>query len=197
MAPRRAIAAAVALCAGLLGLSACNDAEGTAPPTEELRTTTQTPQPSTSPPPTPEEEASAAALDAYAGYWDVYQSYSQAPGVRNWEPEIRRYVDAEAAAVDLSIIQGSLADGIKQVGESTVEPEVTDVDLAAEPGPTVSITGCYTPGDAYTVFAETGAVAAAAEEGSWELLVTVIQYPEQQGSPWLVHSSEPQRETPC
>lgn len=195
----RRTAAALSCCAALAA-AACTDAEGTADgPTDSQRTTTPAPtaQPSTSPPPTPEEEAAAAALAAYEGYWDVYQGYSQAPRSRNWEPEIRRWVDAEAAAVNLSVVQGLLEDGIRQVGESTVAPQVTDIDLAAEPGPTVSITACFTPGEAYNEYIDSGAVASPPEEGSWELLVTVIQYPEQESAPWLVHSSEPQRETPC
>lgn len=188
-----ALLAAVTACSGA-------DADGAPQPTEGPRTTTPTPttQPSTSPPPTPEEEASAAALATLDGYWQVSQASNQAPAARNWEPEIRKYADDAATAVDLSFIQTLLKYGIKQVGESTIDAEVTAVDLAVAPQPTVTITACYDSRGARSIYVETGEPAADDPEiPRWELVVTVIQYPQQQGAPWLVHSSEPQLETPC
>jgi len=188
-----ALLAAVTACSGA-------DADGAPQLTDGPTTTTQalTTQPSTSPPPTPEEVATAAALATFDGYWQITQSYQQAPAARNWEPEIHKYADDTATAVDLSNLQVFLEDGIKQVGTQTVEPAVTSVDLAAEPGPTVALTVCFEPGDSRNVFVSTGERANREPAiPRWELLVTVIQYPQQEGAPWLVHSFEPRLETPC
>lgn len=194
------VAAALACSAVLLAAAACTDADGAPEPTEGPRTTSLAPttQPSTSPPPAPEEEAAAAALTALDGYWQVTQAYQQAPAARNWEPEIRQHADDTATAVGLSFIQTLLEYGIKQVGADSIEPEVTAIDLAANPGPTVTITACYDSRGARSIFVETGEPAVDDPEiPRWQLLVTVIQYPQQEGSPWLVHSSEPQLEMPC
>jgi len=196
------VAVALACSAALLAAAACSAAGGSPQPTEGPRPTTSAPttQPSTSPPLTPEEVASAAALAAYEGYWDVGQRLLQAPGSRNWEPAIRRYADDTATAGGLSNAQTLLEYGTKQAGESTVDPEVTAVDLAAEPGPMVTITACFDPGTAESVKIATGEPAGTyypPRFPRWDLLVTVIQYKEQPGSPWLVHSSEPRVDTPC
>lgn len=201
MAPRRVIAAA-ALSAGLLGLAACTDAEGTAQPTEGPRTTTPAPttQPSTSPPPTPDEEAAAAALSVVESYWQVSQSADQAPAARDWEPELRQYADEAATAVKLGSIQFALEGGIRQEGEYVIDPEVTGVDLAADPQPTVTVMACFDSTGAQNVYADTGEPTGLDPTPAiprWELQVTVLQYPEQEGSPWLVHDFEPLTETPC
>lgn len=199
---RQAIAAA-ALCAGLLGLTACTDAEGTGPSTEEPRTTAPTTQPSTSPPPTPEEEAAASALGVVEAYWQASENAQQAPAARNWEPELRQYADAAATAVGLSTIQFALEGGLRQEGSYTIEPEVTSVDLAATPQPTVMVTACFDSTGARNVDAETGEPAPEPppdqrpEFPRWELRVTVLQYIDQEGSPWLVHDFEPLTEQPC
>ena len=198
--PRRVIAAA--LFAGLLGLTACSDAEGTAPPTEGLPTTTPTPstQPSTSPPPTPEEEAAAAALAALEGYWQVSQSAEQAPAARDWEPELRQYADEAATAVKLGSIQFSLEGGTRQEGENTIDSEVTGVDLAADPQATVMITACFDSTGGQTVDADTGeptGLDPPPKFPRWELVVTVLRHPQLEGSPWLVHDFEPMTEQPC
>lgn len=199
--PRHVIAAA-ALCAGLFGLTACTDAQGTAQPTESQQTSTTT-QPSTTPPPTPEEEAEAAALSAFEGYWQVSQSAEQAPAARNWEPELRQYSDDAATAARLSSIQFSLEGGIRQDGEFTIESAVTTIDLTAAPQPMVVITACFDSTTARTVDAETGEPAPEPPPDQrptfprWELRVTVLQYSDQEGAPWLVHGSEPLTEQPC
>ncbi len=197
--PRLAIAAAV-LCAGLLGLTACTDPEGTAKPTEGPRTTTPTPEPSTSPPPTPEEEAAAAALATVEAYWEVSERAEQAPAARDWEPELRQYGDEAAAAANLGGIQFLLEGGLRQEGEHTIDPEVTSVDLTADPQPTIMVTACFDSTGAQTVYAETGEPTGLDPPPAiprWELRVTVLQYPQLEGSPWLVHGLEPLTEQPC
>lgn len=200
--PRRALVAA-ALCVGLLGLSACTDAQGTAPPTEGQRTTTQTTPPSTSPPPTPAEEAAAAALDTVVAYWGVQENASQKPAARNWESELRRYGDEAITAKQLSGIQFSLQSGIRQVGEYTLEPEVTSVDLANEPHPVVTITACFDSTTARAVDAETGEDTPDPPPDlrpkfpRWKLRVTVLQYADREGSPWLVHDVKAFTGQPC
>lgn len=196
------VAAALSCCVALLAAAACTDAGGTAPPTDGPPTTTSatTTAPSTSPAPTPEEAAEAAALDALTAYWDVSQAYRQAPAARDWQPELRRYADDAATAVDLGIVQRYLEGGIRREGEETIDPEVTSVDLAADPQPTVMVTACFDPTGAVTVDADTGEPTGLDPEPElprWELRVTVLQYPEQEGSPWLVHVFEPLTDQPC
>lgn len=188
----------------LLATAGCSDEEtppeATTPSATAVPTTAE-PTTTTEPPATPEEVATKAALVAFENSVQVGQSFRQAPGARNWEPEIRQFEDEEAAAVSVSVVGNLLEYGIRQVGTATVEPEVTGVDLAAAAGPTVNITACYDGSATGAVFADTGEPTLP-EDGPPRLeryrwLVTVIQYEQQPGSPWLVSVVEPQTTTPC
>lgn len=158
------------------------------------------PIPSTTPPPTPEEDAAAAALAAVEGLWQVSQGSAQAPGARDWEPDFRKYADEAATAEALSNVQFALEGGTRQDGVYTIDPEVTGVDLAADPQPTASVTACFDSTGARTVDADTGeptGLDPPPEFPRWELRVTVLQFPDRQGSPWLVHDFEPLTAQPC
>lgn len=186
------LAAATAGCSG--------DATGGSPDPPATSASSSSSPPSTSPAPTPEEEAEAAALAAVEAYWDVSEDAQQAPAARDWEPALRQYADDAVTAEALGSIQFNLEGGIRQEGAFTIDPEVTSVDLAAGPQPTVMIMACFDSTGARSVYAETGEPTGLDPPPAiprWELRVTVLQYPEQEGSPWLVHDFEPLTEQPC
>lgn len=164
-----------------------------APPTTSRSSTTAAP--STPPPPTPEEVAAEAALATYEAAFELDERINQAPGSRDWEPQIREYSTGEAAT---GAVQG-LADlrelGIRQQGASLIEPEVTEVDLAASP-PTVSIRACFDHTASELVYAQSGLPIPQDPDQlpRWWIQVTVIQVPMGQ---WLVGLVEPQTEQAC
>lgn len=183
----------------------CSDDASDDPPSTTPTSTSSTSSspPSTSPPPTPEEAASEAALAVVDDYWQVSESVRQAPAARDWEPELRQYGDAAVTAGALGTLQFFLEGGQRQEGVATIEAEVSSVDLAADPQPTVMVTACLDPTTARDIDAETGEPAPEPPPDQrpphprWELQITVLQYPEQAGSPWLVHDLEALTEQPC
>lgn len=190
------LAAATAGCSG--------DATGGSPDPPASSASSSSSPPSTSPAPTPEEEAAASALDALVAYWDVQERSSQAPAERDWEPELRRYSDEALASANLSAIQRFLDSGIVQVGTKGLgEPEVTSVDLAATPQPMVTIMACLDPTTSETIYVETGEPTPdpppelTPKYPQWPLQVTVLQYLDREGTPWLVHTFDGLTEQQC
>lgn len=196
--PRPTGLAAVGL-AALLALVGCSGEE-TRPEATEPRAPAAPTTP-TEPPPTPEEAAAEAALAVFEERVRVSEAAAQAPAAQDWEPEIRRYSIDPAAAASVEGVELKLELGIIQVGESDVEPEVTAVDLTAQPGPTVSLTACYDTTNSDLVFADTGKSivppGAPPELDRYVWLVTVVQMQDQPGSPWLVRTQDPQVSVPC
>ncbi len=180
----------------VVAMTACSTPEAAPePPPDPPPTSSSAP---TTPAPTPEEAAGEAALSAFDEFVRVGEASSQAPGARDWEPAIREYSTDPAAAASLQAVVDYIELGIKQVGISTVEPQVTAVDLAAPAGPTVSIKACYDHTGSELVFAQTGVSivppGAPAELDRFWWLVTVVQMP---GQPWLVSVVDPQIDSAC
>ncbi len=180
----------------VVAMTACSTPEAAPEPPPDPPPTSSSA--STTPAPTPEEAAAKAALAAFAGFFRVGEAYGQAPGSRDWEPEINQYSTGSAAAGRRQAIADYVELGIRQVGESTVEPQVTGVDLAAPAGPTVSIKACYDRSTSELVFAQTGVPikppGAPDELDRFWWLVTVVQMP---GQPWLVSVVDPQIDSAC
>jgi len=187
------VAAATAGCSG-------NAPDDPPSPTTTSTSSSTSTSLSTTPAPTPEEVAASDALAVVEGYWRVIEQSQQAPAAQDWEPALRQYADEVATAPWLASVQFALEGGLRQDGENTIQPAVTSVDLAADPQPTVMVMACYDSTEARTVYAETGEPTGLDPEPEiprWELRVTVLQYPEQEGSPWLVHDSEALTDQPC
>lgn len=174
----------------------CSDSAA-APPRPAEPVPTSTSSAPTTPAETPEEIASEAALVAFEAAFDVGEQVGYAPA-GDWESEIRKYLTDPAAAGAVQDMNDYVTYGIKQVGASTIEPQVTAVDLAAEPGPTVSIDACYDTTASDLVYAQTG-VSIRPPDAEPELdrfwwKVTVVQMP---GQPWLVSVIDPQIDSAC
>ena len=179
----------------LLSLAACDSGE--ASPRATPSTTTAAPTTTTAPPPTAEELAEEAATTAFTELLRVTDAASQDPGVRDWEPEIRQYAGDPAAYLAVQAARDYAVLGLKQVGDSQVDVEVTSVDLAAPQGPTVAITGCYDSRSAQVVRVDTGEVVPPGTPPRYVWNITVVQYRAEPGEPWLVNTLEPQTDQPC
>lgn len=179
----------------LLSLAACDSGE--ASPRATPSTTTAAPTTTTAPPPTAEELAEEAATTAFTELLRVTDAASQDPGVRDWEPEIRQYAGDPAAYLAVQAARDYAVLGLRQVGNSQVDVEVTSVDLAAPQGPTVAITGCYDSRSAQVVRVDTGEVVPPGTPARYVWNITVVQYRAEPGEPWLVSTLEPRTDQPC
>ncbi len=162
------------------------------------RTRTTTDAPTTTPSPSPEEMAEQAALEALANLVRVRDAAGQDPVGRDWEPEIRLFAADPYAAAAVDDIRTYATGGIRQVGDSVVEPEVTGVDLEAQMGPTVEIVACNDSTGLDIVRVDNGESILPPNRLPrfvWNL--TVIQYTSTPGEPWLVTVLEPHPDQPC
>jgi hypothetical protein len=149
------------------------------------------------PPPTAEESAAEAATTAFTELVRVTDAASQDPGARDWEPEIRQYAGDPAAYLAVQAVRDYATLGLRQVGDSELDVEVTSVDLAAPEGPTVAITGCYDSQSAQVVRVDTGEVVPPGTSPRYVWDITVIQYQAEPEEPWLVSTLEPRTDRPC
>lgn len=190
---RRAVlpSAALTLC---LALAGCSGGETSPPATTSSATAAPT---TTTAPPTEEELAGEAATAAFAELLRVTDAARQDPGVRDWEPEIRQYAGDPAAYLAVQSVREYATLGLRQVGDSQVEVEVTSVDLAAPQGPTVAITGCYDSQSAQVVKADTGETVPPGTPPRYVWNISVVQYEAEPGEPWLVRTLDAQADQPC
>lgn len=161
-------------------------------------TATSTTAATTTQPPTPEELAGAAAMTTLTELVRVRDLAVQDPAGRDWEPDIRQYAGDPYAYVAIQSIREYATYGFRQVGQSTVEAEVTGVDLAAAGGPTVLLTACYDSSQADVIRVDTGQSIFGPDEPTrfvWDL--TVVQFESQLEAPWLVTVLEPHPDQPC
>ncbi|MDQ3781626.1 MAG: hypothetical protein M3349_01645, partial [Actinomycetota bacterium] len=122
----------------------------------------------------------------------------QDPLGRDWEPEIRQFAADPYAAAAVDAIRTYATGGIRQVGDSVVEPEVTGVDLEAQMGPTVEVVACYDRTGSDVVRVDNGESILSPDEPTrfvWNL--TVINYESEPGEPWKVTVLEPLPDQPC
>lgn len=186
----------------LLALSGC--ADGDASPDSSRSATTssssssRTPSvPVTSSAPTAEDEASKTATTVVNEMLRVTDAAKKDPGARDWEPEIRRFSGDPAALLAVTAVRDYATIGLRQEGDTAVELEVADVDLAAPDGPTVSITGCYDSQSTRVVRVETGEVVPPGTPSRYVWDITVTRYEAEPGSPWLVNQLDPLTDRPC
>jgi hypothetical protein len=205
--PARAVAMTtrrwtVGVLLALLPLAGCaaSDAspEGSSPSTTTSSSSrTPSPSPLTSDASTPEEEAAEAATTVVNELLRVTDAAKQDPGARDWEPEIRQFSGDPAALLAVTAVRDYATIGLRQEGDTAVDLEVTDVDLAASEGPTVRITGCYDSQSTRVVKAETGEVVPPGTPPRYVWDVTVTRYEAEPGSPWLVNQLNPLTDRPC
>jgi hypothetical protein len=141
--------------------------------------------------------AEEAATTAFTEFLRVTDAASQAPGLRDWEPEIRQYAGDPAAYLAAQAARDYAVLGLRQVGDSQVEVEVMSVDLAAPEGPTVAITGCYDSQSTQLVKADSGEVVPPGTPPRYVWDITVIQYLSEPDEPWLVTTLDPLTDQPC
>lgn len=187
----------------LLALAGCADS-GASPDSSPSATTSssssssRTPSvPVTSSAPTPEEEAAETATMVVNEMLRVTDAAKKDPGARDWEPEIRRFSGDPAALLAVTAVRDYATIGLRQEGDTAVELEVTDVDLAAPEGPTVKITGCYDSRSTRVVRVETGEVVPPGTPSRYVWDITVTRYEAEPGSPWLVNQLDPLTDQPC
>ncbi|NEK86882.1 hypothetical protein GCU60_14140 [Blastococcus saxobsidens] len=205
-APARAVAMTtrrwtVAVLLSLLPLAGCaaSDASPDSSPSTTTSSSPQTPSPSplTSDAPTAEDEAAEAATTVVNEMLRVTDAAKQDPGARDWEPEIRRFSGDPAALLAVTAVRDYATIGLRQEGDTVVELEVTDVDLAAPGGPTVRITGCYDSQSTRVVRVETGEVVPPGTPSRYVWDITVTRYEAEPGSPWLVNQLDPLTDRAC
>ncbi|WP_244276821.1 hypothetical protein [Geodermatophilus obscurus] len=190
--------AALLLALPLAGCSA-SDASPDSSPSTTASSSSQAPSsaPVTTSAPTPEEEAAEAATTAVNEMLRVTDAAKKVPGARDWEPEIRRSAGDPAALLAVTAVRDYATIGLRQEGDTTVDLQVTGVDLASPEGPTVKITGCYDSHSTRVVKVETGEVVPPGTPPRFVWDITVTRYVAEPGSPWLVNQLDPLTERPC
>ena len=184
-----------ALITALVTLASCGGDKPTTPtPTGTSETTTAT----TTPPPSPEELAGEAAMTTLTELVRVEDMADQDPAGRDWEPDIRQYAGDPYAAVSVQSVREYATYGIHQIGDSTVEAEVTAVDLTAPGGPTVLLTACFDGSQSDVVRVDTGeSILPPGEPTRFVWNVTVVQSELKPEAPWLVTVKETHPDQPC
>jgi len=186
----------------LLALAGCADSDASPDLSPSATTSSSSSSrtssvPVTSSAPTPEEEAAETATMVINEMLRVTDAAKKDPGARDWEPEIRRFSGDPAALLAVTAVRDYATIGLRQEGDTAVELEVTDVDLAAPEGPTVKITGCYDSQSTRVVRVETGEVVPPGTPSRYVWDITVTRYESEPGSPWLVNQLDPLTDRPC
>lgn len=187
------------LLSAILPLTGCLTERGT-PERSSSNETVASPHPtrtSETSRPTPEEEAAEAATAAFEEMLRVTDAASRNPGARDWEPEVREYSADPAAFLAVQSVRDLAALGLRQEGSSRVGVEVAAVDLEAPEGPTVKLTGCYDSQSTQIIDVKSGDVVPPGTPARFVWDITVLQYVEEPGQPWLVSTLEPRTDRPC
>jgi hypothetical protein len=179
----------------LLSVAGCSDEE-TSSGSASSKAASTSPA-SATPSPTAEELAEEAATTAFTELLRVTDAASRDPGARDWEPEIRRYAADPAAFLSIQSIRDMATLGLRQEGDSSVDVEVAAVDLEAPEGPTVRLAGCYDSQGAQIVNVATGEVVPPGTPPRYVWAITIIQYVEEPGEPWLVSTLDPLPDQAC
>lgn len=146
---------------------------------------------------TPEQVAGEAATTAFTELLGVTDAASQDPGSRDWEPAVRQYAADPAAYLSIQSIRDLATLGLRQEGNSRVDLEVAAVELEAPEGPTVRLSGCYDSQSTKIVNFDTGEVVPPGTPPRFVWDITVIQYVDEPGKPWLVSRLNPRTDQPC
>jgi hypothetical protein len=141
--------------------------------------------------------AAEAATTVFDEMLRVTDAASRDPGIRDWEPEIRKYSADPASFLAVQSVRDLVTLGLRQEGNSIVEVGIAAVDLEAPEGPTVRLTGCYDSQSTQVVDVETGEVVPPGTPARYVWDITVTQYVAEPGKPWLVSTLEPRTDRPC
>jgi hypothetical protein len=188
--PSRTCAALAALLV-FAGCSAEESPRGAIEPNASASPTT------TTAPPTRQDIAEAAATTVVGELLRVTDAAKQAPGARDWEPDVRQYAADPAAYLAVQSVRDYAALGLRQVGESGMDVQVTAVSLDAPEGPTVTLKGCYDSRSSRVVKVATDEVVPPGTPPRYVWDVTVTKFESEPGEPWLVSNLQPRTDTPC
>lgn len=169
--------------------------EGQKSPPAQASLTPTTPM--TSPSPTPEAEAAEAATTVVTELLRVTDAAKKNPGVRDWEPDIRRFAGDPAAFLAAKSVRDYATLGLRQEGDTAVALHVSSVNLVAPQGATVRITGCYNSESTRVTKVESGEVVPPGTPPRYVWDITVTRYQTVAGSPWLVNVLQPLTDRPC
>jgi hypothetical protein len=147
--------------------------------------------------PSPEEQATRAATTAVTEMLRVTDAAKHDPRSKDWEPDIRRYSGDPAALLAVKSVRDYATLGLRQEGNTVVDLNAMETDLASPKGPTVRITGCYDSQSTKVVKVTTGEAIPPATPPKYVWDITVTQYTSERGSPWLVNVLEPRTEQSC
>lgn len=177
-------------------LTACTEPE--AEPTSTTPSETTASATHSLPTPTPTEaedpaeaEAEAAALAVYTAYWDAVVD-SFADPTQPQDPALEANAGHTALTDAQSVLLKYRTDGIQMVGEPVLSPEVTAVELGADP--TVTVADCLEVSDWQPVFTTNGESAGVPGQStrvSYES--TVIEF----DGRWLVWTVTVDRDASC
>lgn len=144
-----------------------------------------------------EQAAAQAATTAFTELLRATNAARRDPLARDWEPEIRRYAADPAAYLAVQSVARYATLGLRQLGDSQVDVQVSRVDLGAPEGPSVVIAGCFDSQSSQVAKVDTGEVIPSGTPSLYLWDVTVIQYQAEPGQPWLVSTLQPRTDTPC
>jgi hypothetical protein len=182
-----------ALLVALLPLAACGGGHS---PRAQASASATTP-PATIKAPSPQAQAAEAATAVVKDMLRVTDGAKKDPGIRNWEPEIRRFAGDPAAFLAVKSVRDYAALGLRQEGDTAVGLKIASVDLTAREGPTVRITGCYDSRSTRVVKVQTGDVVPPGTPQRYLWNITVTRYVGEPGSPWLVKVVDPLTDRSC
>lgn len=146
---------------------------------------------------TPSVTLQEAATTAFINFLNVTDQASEAPTARDWEPDIRRAAADPAAAQSVKSVRDLAGLGLRQVGASVVQLRVDSVQSDSPSGPTVLFDGCYDATKSHIENVETGRVVPTGTLPHYVLSITVTEYQNVAGKPWLVRVLEPHTDRSC
>lgn len=191
---KRSWAKALAAVLALLVLPACTpvgDPTATlatsAPTSASTTPTTAATSPSTDP---AVAEATQEVLDAYRGYWAAKVA-SYADPSKDQDPNLAVYA-IDTALTDAQATLASMRhDGIYVPGEPVLDPEVSDVDLAAS---TATVTDCVDTSNWQPLFVASDESAAAPGQSTRVLATATASV---YGGRWVIAAYAVERDRTC
>lgn len=173
----------------VLSLASCSASEGSHKSEGSSRSTTTATSASISP-----EEAATAAFNKFL---TVTDQASEAPTVQDWAAAIRRVAADPAATASIQSVRDLAASGVRQSGTSQVALTIQSVQMNNPSGPTVSLSGCFDSASAHLVQDATGQVVPSGTPSHYVWAITVTQFSNEPGTPWLVRTLDPHVDESC
>lgn len=138
-----------------------------------------------------------AATSAFHNFLTATDQASEAPTAQDWEADIRRFAADPAASQSVQSVRELASLGLRQVGDSVVTLTVDAVQSDSPSGPTVLLSGCYDVSSSHIENVSTGQVVPSGTPSRYALSITVTQYLNVAGRPWLVRELDPHTGQPC